>query len=165
MSYEEHAKSRQAEVDKRRAEFVDAVLRVVEGCTSCLIELPDVDMARDFWRKFPIYNGMRRFEILHLIDVIEETIPRMQFPGNNPNNGNHIMRISVGNEGSAVMYVKLGKFYTRGREPDVQSAWAAIQVAAKAAGADEIDDYSEPGGVSEGGFPYEGEWVYRIWWD
>lgn len=157
MSYEEN-------INQHRAEFVDAALRVVKDCTSCLIELPDVDMARDFWRKFPIYNGMRRFEILHLIDVIEETIPRMQFPGNNPNNGNHIMRISVGNESSAVMYVKLGKFYTKGRDAEVQKAWAVIQGAARAAGADEIDDYSTPGGVSEG-FPYEGEWVFRIWWD
>jgi hypothetical protein len=164
MSYEERVRSRQEEQDRRRASFVDALLRVMEGSTSCCIELPDVDLARDFWKKFQVYNGMDQPRILRLIDVIDQEMPRMKFPGDNPNNGNHAMRISVGNEGSAVMYVKLGKFYTKGREAEVKRAWALIQMAAEAAGADEVDDCSEPGGVS-GGFPYEGEWIFRIWWD
>jgi hypothetical protein len=165
MTYEENAKSRQMEWDRRRSEFVDALLRVMEGSLSCLVELPDVDVARDFWKKFRVYNRMDQPGILRLIDVIDREMPRMKFPGDNPNNGNHAMRISIGNESSAVMYVKLGKFYTKGREAEVKRAWDLIQKAAKAAGADEVDDCSEPGGVSVGGFPYEGEWIFRIWWD
>jgi hypothetical protein len=85
------------------------------------------------------YNDFSKQDLTRFIERVNEIIPRMNYGGINPNNGNPFHKFDIGNEGSRVIYVKIVKGYLR--EHTAQQ-WAAmissLQSNGKRAHADEI---------------------------
>jgi hypothetical protein len=94
-----------------------------------------------------------------LAQKLDEQAPRMQFDGNNPNNGNHFIKLDVGNEGSRVIYVNVPLFYLNGRESVLNKFLQSVQTWAKEANADELHVMPPESNFGAGSYRV------RIWWD
>jgi hypothetical protein len=131
------------------------VLRRLEGLTEWRVTLTPAE-AETWAAKVEGYNEHTGADILALVKTINTLMPRMQFGPGNPNNGAPAHRISVGNEGSRVMYVAIGKGY---RPQWTGTEWTTLarlfEEARRAAHADEAWVVTDD----------EEDWEYRFWWD
>lgn len=129
---------------------VDCVNRLLETNLNFRVHVSLEDLGQ-ILASFQVYNGMPD-TLLPMVGAIKEAIGPMQFPGDNPNNGSfdHI-RVSIGNEGSLVMYVELATAYIKGRELEVASK---LEMLGKKFNCDECTMERQSFALS-----------LRLWWD
>lgn len=128
----------------------ETVLYLLEHCLQFRVELT-LDEAQTVLRQFKRYN-----EILdtlpRLIDDLRRDIGPIAFPGQNVNNGRFDnIKVSIGNEGSLVVYVCIITAY---RKDNPARQVGVLKTIGETYNADEID-------VSEG----TGSVKARFWWD
>lgn len=73
------------------------------------IELP-YDTAIAFLRRIDKYNDFEARRVIEALERIDQLIPRINGGPGHPNNGNRDYTISVGREGSRVMYLERREF-------------------------------------------------------
>ena len=89
----------------------DAIFDAVfERSGNFRIELP-FEQAQTFIRRIDQYNEFNAPQVLDALDRIDGLIPRKQYGPGNPNNGQRDYRISVGREGSPVIYLERFEFF------------------------------------------------------
>jgi len=125
---------------------------VFDHSLSFRIELP-YETARDFLRQVGTYNAFSAEAVLAALDSIDALIPRMRFGEGNPNNGNRDYRISVGREGSPVIYLERYERDEGEKAGDVRSRLICREMRTTAS-ADEADYWVEGDKVT-----------FRFWWD
>jgi len=114
--------------------------------------------ACQFIQRIYEYNEFQAHRVLEALWKVDKIIPRMQYGEGNPNNGARDYKISVGREGSPVIYIKRFEVSTQTPMTEEQ-AKEVCSVMEKEGLADEatytIDDKG----------PY-GRWIeFRFWWD
>jgi hypothetical protein len=70
----------------------------------------DYDAARRFIERIDQYNDFDHHEVLQALDEIDRLIPRQFYGEGNPNNGRRKYEITVGREGSPVVYLDWHEF-------------------------------------------------------
>lgn len=100
------------------------------------------------------YNEMKN--LTGMVEKINKIIPKMQYGGENPNNGKTFHTFTVGNECSRVIYINIIKYYLKSRftDSDITNLITKIQGLGRNAGADEIS-------VDE----TDTKATIRLWWD
>ena len=78
---------------------------VFEHSGHCLIEM-SFDEACQFIRRIEEYNEFQADYVLTALENIDRLIPRKYYGEGNPNNGQRSYSISVGREGSPVIYLE-----------------------------------------------------------
>jgi len=73
------------------------------------VELPFSD-ALDFIRQIGPYNDFDPETVIEALEHVDRAIPRTQYPTDHPNNGQRNYRLSVGREGSPVIYLERSEF-------------------------------------------------------
>ena len=123
----------------------------------------DPQAAEMFYQGYPEYNSMKDLD--KLVPAINALVPRIEFGKSssgwpNPNNGKFAHHFEVGNEGGAVLYIYVAKFYQRGKNFDYKALAVSLAQLAVKHGADEytvLNDYE--------GDDVNSNFVFRIWWD
>ena len=131
---------------------------VFEKSLNFRIELP-FEEAQEFIRRIDRYNEFDASLVLDGLQRIDGLLPRMQYSPGNPNNGRRDYKISVGREGSPVIYLDRWEVFDK---PELDSATmkAICREMELIALADEshyhIDQFTRvPGRKIE----------FRFWWD
>jgi hypothetical protein len=78
---------------------------VFDHCLDFRIEM-EYDAARRFIQRIDRYNDFDARQVLDALDAVDRLIPRDFYGEGNPNNGQRKYRISVGREGSPVLYLE-----------------------------------------------------------
>jgi hypothetical protein len=137
----------------------DAIFDAVfERSLNFRIELP-FEQAQAFIGRIDQYNEFNAPRVLEALDRIDGLIPRKQYGPGNPNNGQRDYTISIGREGSPVIYLERLEFFDK-PELDNATMKAICREMELMASADEshyrIRDLScGPGRKIE----------FRFWWD
>lgn len=71
----------------------------------------DPEQTLQFVSEADAYNGFTQDDLVKLVKSVNEIIPPMKFPGENPNNGKTHHKFIVGNECSRVIYLQIIKTY------------------------------------------------------
>lgn len=123
------------------------------------IELP-YDTAIAFVRRIGKYNDFEAGQVIETLERIDQLIPRMNGGPGNPNTGNRDYAISVGREGSPVIYLERFEYATKAPLADKSmkdiceemKLWALADEAIF-----EVEDYNPF---------FNGRKVrFRFWWD
>ncbi len=123
---------------------------IFENVLDFRIELSD-EAARQFIRRIKAYNNFDADAVLTALDIIDRLIPRQNYGEGNPNTGQRDYRLSVGREGSPVIYLDRWQFRDELSEDRMQLICCKMQALALA---DEAD------------YTVEGRHVqFRFWWD
>ena len=131
---------------------------VFENSLDFRIEM-DYDVGRQFIRRIDQYNAFFSANVLAALDAIDELIPRMRFGEGNPNNGRRDFKISLGREGSPVLYIERIEWGDTERLSDDRIRLICREMQSVAA-ADEADSSIEPLPLSGGR-----KVTFRFWWD
>lgn len=129
----------------------------------------DWDIARAFIERIAAYNDFDAKNVLHALDLVDQIIPRMHYDALvdgqvNPNNGRRAFRISVGREGSPVIYIDLYELhrFDSPKYPMTPEMVEKIKTIMTSVGvADESDCTVEDLTAHNMGKSYE----FRFWWD
>lgn len=136
-------------------EKVKAALALDEHSLNHRIEM-DPGEALAFVKNDKSYNCYDTRKVSLMIRRINAIIPRMDFGGDNPNNGRPHHTFEIGNESSRVIYVVIRRFNLNGMDDDeTMRLVGQIDQAAKDADADERQLRRFDDRVVE----------FRIWWD
>ena len=73
------------------------------------VELPFSD-ALDFIRQIGPHNDFDPETVIEALEHVDRAIPRTQYPTDHPNNGQRNYRLSVGREGSPVIYLERSEY-------------------------------------------------------
>jgi hypothetical protein len=123
------------------------------------IELPYAE-ALEFLSQIGKFNNFQSGTVLDSLEHVDRLIPRGSYGPGNPNNGQRNYRISVGREGSPVIYIERNEFSFNKNWLDEPTMKAICQEMELCAVADESDyDVEEHGWFS--GRKIE----FRFWWD
>jgi hypothetical protein len=97
-------------------------------------------------------------KVLAALEAIDGTIPRRRYAEGNPNNGRRRYEISVGREGSPVIYIEFYEWREDEHLPDEQLQ-AIVQLMRAIGRADEsqFETYQTPLGGRKV--------TFRFWWD
>lgn len=140
-----------------------ALMSVFEGTLHMRIEVSFAE-ALGFFSLLRSYNQLEGAKVHELLYAIDNTIPRTKYPDAgglpNPNNGKRAYAISVGREGSPVLYIKRYIHVKDG--PLSAERVRLIKQAARKALADEIDYELEDVRIPGYGVRIE---QFRFWWD
>jgi hypothetical protein len=132
---------------------VNAALTLDRSCLHWEVQLTLEEM-RAFADKCSYYNDLTYGGFHQLVDAIDALIPRIQFLGNNPNNGKPCHHYIIGNQHSRVLYVEIRKPLTP-RKLDYGDIESRLWALAREAGAEEckavVDDAHT--------------FLYRMFWD
>ncbi len=82
---------------------------VFDNSLNFRIELP-WEAALEFIRYVGRYNGFQPHRVIAALERVDELIPRKDYGANNPNTGQRSFQISVGREGSPVVYLDRYEF-------------------------------------------------------
>ena len=107
-----------------------------------------------FLARAPLYNEMDPDGMARLAQSIDDACPRILLSPNNPNNGERLHELYVGNEGSRVVYVVIPFRFLSGRRHLADRAFEQIRAAARLARADEMTATSDDRAMT-----------IRLWWD
>lgn len=122
------------------------------------IELP-FEKAQAFIRRIDRYNEFDASLVLDALERIDGLMPRMQYGPGNPNNGGRDYKISVGREGSPVIYLERWECFDKPRldTATMKSICRELELIARADDSHyHIDEFSLlPGRKIE----------FRFWWD
>jgi hypothetical protein len=93
-------------IGPRTQTHADAIFDAVfEHTLNFRIEMPHED-ARQFIRRIDRYNDFEAETVLEALDRIDRLIPRKFYNEGNPNNGERSYTLTVGREGSPVIYLE-----------------------------------------------------------
>ena len=130
---------------------------IFERCLDFRIEL-DYDAARRFLRRIDRYNDFDGRQVLDALDEIDRLIPRQHYGPGNPNNGQRKYRVSVGREGSPVLYLDWYEW----RDDDRLSEDTAHQICDAML---LIGHADEAGFLPETSASCSRKVTFRFWWD
>jgi hypothetical protein len=122
------------------------------------IELP-YDTALAFIRAIDQYNEFHWTTVTDALERIDGLIPRRRYQQGNPNNGKRDYRISVGREGSPVIYLERYEFFDTPRL-DTASMKAICREMELIASADDSTYHIEDTALLQGR-----KIQFRFWWD
>lgn len=123
------------------------------------IELPYVD-AIGFIHRIDSYNEFEAPAVIQALEQVDKFMPRMSYDPGNPNNGRRDYRISVGREGSPVIYLERFEFSakTQMSESEMKSICLEMEVIGRADEARyEVEEFSFCG--------LSRKITFRFWWD
>ena len=149
----------QANTTGTQKQIADTIFEgVFEKSHDFRIEMP-FDMACQFIRRIDSYNEFDSLTVLDALGRVDRLIPRIQYGDNNPNNWQRDYKISVGREGSPVLYIERYEWGWN-QSPLAQQAMADICHGMKAVGkADEVTCMVEDTGTNGR------KLTFRFWWD
>jgi hypothetical protein len=131
---------------------------VFERSANFRIELP-FEQAASFIRRVDEYNDFSAPIVLEALEHIDRLMPRKYCGPGNPNNGHRDYSISVGREGSPVIYLTRLEFF---ESPELEDA--TMKAICREMGvfgqADEADYH-----VDEFAFARGRRISFRFWWD
>lgn len=115
--------------------------------------------AQAFIRRIDQYNEFEAGSVLDALDEIDRLLPKRYFNPGNPNNGGRSFKISVGREGSPVIYIEMYEYeeFDALTEDTLKAVCQEMTVIGRA---DESDYEVEP----LGGFGGR-KITFRFWWD
>jgi hypothetical protein len=118
------------------------------------------DAAMQFIRRIGGYNDFQPENVIKALEYIDRLLPRRYYHEGNPNNGERRYEISVGREGSPVIYLD---FHEWGNEDyiDTSTLKTICGVASLGGLADEADFAIE----QIAGFGGSRQITFRFWWD
>jgi hypothetical protein len=138
----------------------DAIFDAVfERSLQFRIELP-YDTAIGFIRRIDTYNEFEAGRVIDALERADQLIPRMNYGPGNPNNGNRDYKISVGREGSPVIYLERFEYGTKApiAEKSMKDICEEMKIWAEADEADyEVHEYTFCGPSRK--------ITFRFWWD
>jgi hypothetical protein len=119
----------------------------------------DFDAACRFIHRIDQYNDFDAHSVLDALHAIDRLIPRRYYGRGNPNNGDRKYDISIGREGSPVLYLE---WYEWGddeplSEHTLKLICAEMQLTGRA---DEADYSVDPSAISN-----SHKVTFRFWWD
>lgn len=145
--------------EQKCADSLAAALILDRACTSWQAELT-FDDAIEFMNEADMYNRMEQAKMLNLLANIDAAFPKAQYPDvngkPNPNNGNRVFKLSVGNEGSRVLYVSV---YRGPSSMALGLSWDSIKNSFALFGDLALADEANVSEDSEHFFRF------RFWWD
>ena len=119
-----------------------------------LIELPYQEVI-EAAKAIGDYNEFNAHDLEKMMSMIDAIIPRKYYNEGNPNNGNRDYKISIGREGSMVLYYSIYKLYSEGTIKTIKRREEELKTIAEGVGkADEFNVYEEDNYLK-----------IRIWWD
>lgn len=92
-------------------------------------------------------------DVADLVKEVNSIIPPMQYPGDNPNNGQPFHTFTIGKEFSRVVYVNVVKAYRK--DINYEKLTKELRAVGKAYHADENDLHENTDGI----------FIWRFWWD
>lgn len=122
------------------------------------IELP-YETALSFIRRIDQYNEFHWTRVTEALKRIDGLIPRHRYPDGNPNNGKRDYSISVGREGSPVIYLDRLEFFDKPRL-DAATMKAICREMELIASADESHYH-----IDDSSFGFGRRIEFRFWWD
>jgi hypothetical protein len=114
--------------------------------------------AVDFIRRIDQYNDFEAGAVIDALEAIDQLIPKSWYGPSNPNNGQRTYRISIGREGSPVIYLERMEhgFSKPLAEETMKTICSEMELWARADEADfEVLPLSSSGRVIR----------FRFWWD
>jgi hypothetical protein len=123
------------------------------------IELP-YDTAIAFIRRIGTYNNFEAGRVIDALERTDQLIPRINHGPGNPNNGNRDYKISIGREGSPVIYLERFEYATKAplAEKAMKDICEEMKIWAEADEADyEVDEFTFRGPSRK--------ITFRFWWD
>lgn len=149
-----HATTTPAPVTSTASDIFDAVF---PRSLDFRIELPYEDLL-GFIRRIDQYNDFEAGAVIDALEAVDRLIPRSFYSQDNPHNGQRSYRLSIGREGSPVLYLERLElpFCTPLAEQTIQSICREMELCGRA---DETDYEIEP--LSHGGRLVR----FRFWWD
>jgi hypothetical protein len=123
------------------------------------IELPFLD-ALEFISQIGQYNNFQAETVIDSLERVDRLIPRASYGPENPNNGQRNFKISIGREGSPVVYIDRHEFSLNENWLDEPTMKAICREMELCALADE-SDYTVHDLLGFGGRRIE----FRFWWD
>ena len=146
----------------RGSKVVDAALVLDDISTFHHIGMQPREFV-EFAKKAPVYNNLRRGSFVKLAKFINDCAPRMDFGGENVNNGQHFVTLRVGNEGSRVVYLDIDRFYANNKA-QLEEFLSGLIDASKEANVDEFN--MDPGSMEAAKSVGGGRTItVRMWWD
>jgi len=137
----------------------DAIFDAVfERSGNFRIELP-FEQAQAFIRRIDQYNEFSAHQVLDALDRIDGLIPRKQYGPGNPNNGRRDYMISVGREGSPVIYLERLEYFDKPRldNATMKAICREMELIASA----DVSHYF----IEDSSFRHGRKIKFRFWWD
>lgn len=126
----------------------DAIFDAVfERSLQFRIELP-YDTAIAFIRRIGTYKQFEAGRVIDALERADQLIPRANYGPGNPNNGNRDYKISLGREGSPVIYLERFEYCTKApiAEKSIKDICEEMKIWAEADEADyQVHDYTSCG--------------------
>jgi hypothetical protein len=120
------------------------------------IEMPFED-ACQFIHRIDQYNDFDAHKVIAALHRVDQIIPRKQYGESNPNNGKRDFNVSVGREGSPVIYIRLTEIGSHPKMTDYQMK-TVVAIMREHGIADEADFEVRDG--------LYGRFIeFRFWWD
>ena len=118
----------------------------------------DHEAACQFLRRIDRYNDFQAESVIDALERIDRLIPRSQYGDGNPNTGKRRYSLSVGREGSPVLYLEFYEWNSNEQLSDetLQIICREMELTGRA---DEADYEAHPTGF--GGRKV----TFRFWWD